>query len=420
MRWFSWARAAAWRFRAAAVGLGVACLAGSGCGTSRCQDQRCSRHLDEPDAHAPMVLGDAGFTTHLAEADAACAMQSVHAEHAARRPVDIIFVIDNSGSMSEEIAAVRRNIDHDFASIIEDSGVDYRVLMISRYGDDSTGVCLEPPLAGAGCGAGIAATNGARFFQYNQEIGSNDALCQILDTFDRPEGKRAPRGYQMWLRPEATKAFVVVTDDNARCTYHDDQIQLVVGADDSDPFTDALAFHAALRAKSPEQFGGQYKFFSIVGLRGASGPNPEPLFPYEPLDPKPCSTAPGAGLSYQALSIATDALRYPVCDGLSFDAVFHALAASVIKTSLAECSFELPVVPAPQTVLLSSVNLEYRTGDGATPDQFFQVQSPADCRDDHAFYIRDRIELCPRACQRLQQDKAPEVQILYGCAQAPE
>lgn len=390
-----------------------------GCGTSSCQDERCARHIDQPDAHAPVALGDAGFVTRLAEADSACAVQKVQAEHASRRPVDVIFVIDNSGSMSEEIATVRSNIDRDFAAIIANSGVDYRVIMVSRYGTDATGVCIEPPLGGAGCAGGLAKTNGERFFHYDQEIGSNDALCQILDTFDRPEGKRAPRGYQQWLRPEAVKAFVLVTDDNARCTYRDAQIQLLVGADDSAPFTDALAFHAALREKSPEQFA-LYQFFSIVGMQGTGGDMPAPLFPHEPLDKRACASAPGPGLSYQALSIATDALRYPVCEGLSFDAVFHALAESVIKTSLAECSFQLPVVQTPQTLLLSSVNLEYRSAEDAEPEHFDQVETPADCKNDHAFYIRERIELCPRACQRRQRDKAPSVEILYGCARAPE
>jgi hypothetical protein len=155
-------------------------------------------------------------------------------------------------------------------------------------------------------------------------------------------------------------------------------------------------------------------------MRGGDGDVPEALFPYQPLDTESCASAPGAGLSYQALSIATDALRYPVCEGRSFDAVFHVLAENVIRTSLAECSFQLPTVSAPQTVLLSSVNLAYRSSESADSEQFAQVASSADCRDDHAFYIRDRIELCPRACQRLQRDKAPDIEILYACAQAPE
>jgi len=373
---------------------------------------------EQLDAFLPLVSSEAG-TPQLAEADAACASQSVRAEHGGRRPVDIIFVIDNSGSMSDEIAAVRHNIDHDFASIIADSGVDYRVIMVSRFGADSTAVCIDPPLAGAPCEKGLAMTNGERYFQYSQDISSNDALCQLLDTFDRPEAKQAPHGYSEWLRPTAAKAFIVITDDDARCSYHDDQIQILLGATNVDPFEDALSFHSALRAKSPEQFGGLYQFFSIVGLKGKD-PDTDPLFPSDPLDPNPCSTAPAPGLSYQALSIATDSLRYPVCEGRSFDAVFHALADSVIKTAQADCTFQLPQVKAPEVIIPSSVNLAYHPGDGSAAMQFSQVKQAADCGDDHSFFIRDRIELCPRACQKLQRDKDPEVEILYGCARAPE
>jgi hypothetical protein len=385
-----------------------------------CSSGECA---SRPDAGPPIDAGAPQLTEagapKLAEADAACAQQKVRAEHGSRRPVDIIFVIDNSGSMADEIAAVRNNIQTDFASIIEDSGVDYRVIMVSRFGLDATGVCIEPPLSSHPCTKDLESNDGPRYFQYSQDIGSNDGLCQLLDTFDRPLGKHAPHGFQEWLRKDASKDIVIITDDDARCTYRDDHIQLLVGADNAEPFDDALAFHAALRAKAPEQFAGAYQFFSIVGLKGKD-PDTDPLFPSDPLDPNVCSTAPGPGLSYQALSVATDALRYPVCEGRSFDAIFHAIADSVIKTSYADCTFQLPAVKAPEILLLSTVNLELQHDQSAPAEHYDQVKTPDDCKDDHSFYISDRIELCPRACQEVQRDKDPQVQILYGCATTPE
>jgi hypothetical protein len=383
-----------------------------GCTAPRCQGERCKRATQQADAAVSLLMTDSSIRT-VTEADAACATQSIRAEPGKRRPVDIIFVIDNSGSMTEEIAAVRRNIDHDFASIIEDSGVDYRVIMLSLFGEGGTEVCIDPPLAGAQCDKGLSATNGPRYFHYNQEIGSYDALCQILDSFDRPQAPRAPHGFQDWLRPQAAKAFVLITDDSARCTYRDDQIQLLVGADGADPFDDALAFHAALRTKSPEQFGGHYQFFSIVGM-SANDSDPQPLFPYQPLDPTTCSTAPTPGLSYQALSIATDALRYPVCEGRSFDAVFQVIARSVIQTASAECTFQLPLNPT-KTLDLGSVNLEVKATPNAASQRFDQVKDASECKDDHSFYVHDRIELCPSACRVVQGASQPVVNILYGC-----
>jgi hypothetical protein len=54
------------------------------------------------------------------------------------RPIDIIFIIDNSGSMSDQIREVEENVKTNFADIIDASAIDYRVIMISRYGS-STG-----------------------------------------------------------------------------------------------------------------------------------------------------------------------------------------------------------------------------------------------------------------------------------------
>ena len=384
-----------------------------GCKADPCKGERCKRGTFIPDAAVELLMTDSSIRT-VAKPDAACAKQSIRAEPGKRRPVDVIFVIDNSGSMSEEIAAVRHNIDQDFAAIIEDSGVDYRVIMLSLFGEGGgTAVCIDPPLGGADCAKGLESTNGPRYFHYNQEIGSNDALCQILDTLDRGQ-PRAPHGFQDWLRPEAAKAFVLVTDDSARCSYTDDQQQVVIGADGADPFEDALTFHAALRAKSPKFFGGRYQFFSIVGFSSSTS-DPRALFPYEPLDPTPCSTAPAAGLSYQALSIATDALRYPVCEGRSFDAVFQVLARSVIQTASAECTFELPQAPESKMLDLGSVNLEVKSDPDAPEQRFDQVKDGSECKDDHSFYIHDRIELCPNACRVVQRASEPIVNILYGC-----
>jgi hypothetical protein len=405
------------------LALGSAALSCAACSGSACgAGKNCAT---PPIAHDAGTLGLVPLdhsAPHVVEADAACAAQSVEVQRGPSRPVDVIFVIDNSGSMSDEIAAVRHNINTDFAAIIEASGVDYRVILLSLYGEGVTDVCVEPPLAGADCSEGFAKTNSERFFHYSQEIGSNDALCQLLDRFDRSDAaKHAPNGFQAWLRPEAAKAFVIITDDNARCSYTDEHGKLILGADGADPYEDALAFHTALLAKSSVQFGGAnaaYQFFSIVGLAGTE--QGEPIFPYQALVPTTCSSAPAPGLSYQALSVITDALRYPVCDGVSFDAVFRVLARSVIQASQSDCMFELPAAPQDQTLDLAQVNLEYTPGDGSPASRFRQVATSDDCSDDEAFFIHDRIELCPAACRAITRDATPQLNIFYGCARAPD
>src|SRR5687767_7688950 len=53
-----------------------------------------------------------------AATDASCGLQTSTATIKEARPVDVIFVIDNSGSMSGEIVGVESNINDNFARIL--------------------------------------------------------------------------------------------------------------------------------------------------------------------------------------------------------------------------------------------------------------------------------------------------------------
>src|SRR5690606_32550703 len=51
-----------------------------------------------------------------------------------KRPVDVIFLVDNSGSMAEEVDGVEQNINVSFAEIFEALALDYRVIMVTDHG----------------------------------------------------------------------------------------------------------------------------------------------------------------------------------------------------------------------------------------------------------------------------------------------
>ena len=191
----------------------------------------------------------------------------------------------------------------------------------------------------------------------------------------------------------------------------------------ADPFEEALRFHQALIARAPKQFGEppmtRYRWHSIVGL-GPRDPPTTPWFPHEPINNQPCDTAATQGASYQALSIVTDALRYPVCEGRGFDAVFQVLARSVVETAKADCVFEIPEAPKGQALDRASVRVEYIPGDGGDTRTFEQQTDPDAC-DGRSFFIHDdRIELCPRACDIIEADRAAEVNVLYACVLVPD
>ena len=146
------------------------------------------------------------------------------------RPVDIVWVIDQSGSMGGEINSVRNNMNL-FASYISKAKVDYRVILVaSRYYDkDNHQVCIPQPLAGANC------ADATRFKQIDQHVDSHDALARLLQYIGTIE---------KFMRPGSVRRFVAITDDDAE----------KVGW---------TAFHAALKLRKGYS---DYKFHSIVAL----------------------------------------------------------------------------------------------------------------------------------------------------------
>ena len=101
------------------------------------------------------------------------------------------------------------------------------MIMVSRFGNDSgEDVCIEAPLSGipqGGCEPPPAMpVNGERFFHYSVSIGSHDSWCRLLRTYNGglADGYGfAPNGWREWLRPDAFKVFLELTDDGVNCSY---------------------------------------------------------------------------------------------------------------------------------------------------------------------------------------------------------
>src|SRR5919198_1551815 len=168
------------------------------------------------------------------------------------RPIDIILVIDNSGSMIEEIQAVQNNINVNFAQILDASGIDYRVIVVSKHGPLTNGsVCISAPLSGTNCNPVPAKPAfGNRFFQYDVEVGSLDSLATLLSSYDTPDALN-PVPWGNWIRPDSLKTFIEITDDGSSMA--------------------APEFEPALYAKQPAGIFGSdverdYLLHSIIGI----------------------------------------------------------------------------------------------------------------------------------------------------------
>ncbi|MCA9656742.1 MAG: hypothetical protein KC486_00220 [Myxococcales bacterium] len=338
-------------------------------------------------------------------------------------PVDIIITIDNSGSMGNEIKGVQDNININFATIIENSGLDYRVILVSRHGNYNgpESICIEAPLSGipqGGCSPPPAqpVNNPGKFYHYSVEISSHNAWCQLLNTFDgttKDEFNFAPNGWQEWLREDSVKSFIAISDDGVVCGAYDDNDNI------NDGIAEAAQFDAALQALSPLHFGDSpenrnYDFYSIVGM-AYNNPPDQPYTAKDPIITGQCPTAQDPGTGHQAMSNLTEALRFPLCDTTSYDVVFQAIADGVIKGAKIVCEFPIPEPPENEELDLESILVEYTPMGMGDPDVFNQVPSVDQCGPNSFYLDAGMVKLCPETCENVQADKDAQINIKFAC-----
>jgi hypothetical protein len=391
------------------------------------------------------AAGDSGTTVNLGGANGllgggdGCAYTE-QAAVSTYRPIDVVFAIDNSPSMDDEISQVQARLNQDFAQIMTDSGLDYRVILISRYGQvgvpvgvSKNPICIGAPLGGTDCTDPMATQleNGERFFQFSAAVGSHDAWCVLLGGFSQPDEfgdvarpgwtPLAAHGYEQYLRKGAFKVFVVVTDDDVSCEFR--------GSTFSDGITvsggekAAVDFDAALLGLSPEQFGTaskrNYVFHSIVGL-AENAPGRGAWTADSPMQMGRCEVgSEGPGTGYQALSRLTGGLRYPSCDSQDFDAIFNTIADGIIAGAELDCTWAIPEAPAGQRLDPQRVNVRYTPGQGKSED-IFNVPDARRCGDSGGWYYDDpgqptQVRACPSTCDHIKPDSRGRIDVLFGC-----
>jgi len=393
-----------------------------------------------------------------------------------KRPMDVIVAIDNSESMAGEIQQVQARINSDFAAILDASGIDYRVILVSRYGnvfshnfdgggasDSAYSICIGAPLSTLTCPTNAAVgtvtpqlvENPPKFYQHSTDIGSNDLWCRLLDAYTHsdpyPNARThpvfgaapgaafvpvAPNGWSKFVRKDAYKVFIAITDDSPKTDSGIGCPNLLSGTNEQ---TWATQFDAALRAADPAQFettagDRNYVWYSIVGFAGNAVTNPTPLTPSDPIETRCCkgdgtvqttcqgtmgqnlqdSSEPGVG--YQALSILTGGLRYPSCYNSNFNDIFNKIAEGVIEGAQASCEYDVPK-PTHGIVDFDQTKVSYKPGSGANVP-LDRHASEADCGGDQGFYFStdfSKIELCPTTCTAVEGDPTVKVAIDFGC-----
>jgi hypothetical protein len=286
-------------------------------------------------------------------------------------PTDIIWVVDQSGSMNQETQYVQTKIN-DFAALINASNIDYHVVMIATP-TGTNPICVPGPLGGASCG------NNTRFRLVDQRIGSHDGPSLAISKYS---------SYSSFLRPNATKHFVFITDDNSTMS--------------------AASFTSGVNALMPSGMFTGFKVHAIYaygnGLStGCTGP---------------FGTGAAVGTNYTTLVTNTGGARGVICQN-DWNQVFTDITTAVVSGTQVSCELAVPAPPAGETLDPSKVNVKYVSG--ATASTLGQVPTAADCGAAGGWYYDDnvnptKITICPSTCSSVQSDPAANLKIELGCS----
>lgn len=326
-----------------------------------------------------------GNTDPDASGDAACASTSAAA---VKPPVDIIIAVDQSGSMSDDIARVKANINK-LSDFLTATGLDYRVVMIARVGTSgSTDVCVPPPLGGATTLCSdttkpLRNSNPPKFRTSNQSIGSTNALSITLSTYQSPT---AGIGWKDAVRPEAFKALIPITDDNSALA--------------------ATSFDNQLLALDPAMFGtATARKYAAYPIMGAS------TFPSET---RCGSTMVNNGATYIQLVKMTGGKWFPLCS-TDFGPLFTDIAKS-IATRVA-CELTIPDPPTGEKLDPNKVNVTYTPSGGTGETIKRDDGAPCASGANGWQYNSDKtkILLCGDACKKVQADLGGRVDVAFGC-----
>ncbi len=349
------------------------------------------------------VTIDAGIKD-AGDPDAACNVISAKANKPA---VDIIWVVDNSCSMGDEIDKVRTNINQAFVPIIDKSIIDWQVIMISKRGSSSRQVCVQPPLAGANC-----ADLPPKFHQISCEVGSSDSLVIASNSYTVTQGfppicDPDAKPWNKLARFDATKVFVEVTDDEAAPWP-------LMNADGFDNW-------ALNIAKPPGVFGTKtarkYIFHGIIGMdknnpnvacNTSTGSEPGP-------DGGPTGNAAVApGLEYQKLAKLTGGITRSICE-TDWNDIFNTIAAGIVNKL--SCEY-VPTPPAGKTLDPNKVNVNFTPSGGTSQPILQDNNKPCDQGADGWQWdpSKTKILLCGATCDKVKADENGQIDLEFGCA----
>lgn len=300
--------------------------------------------------------------------DAACASTSIQTE---LTPLDIIILLDRSGSMSGSnwtgSTAALTNFVNDPASAGINVGIQYFPLADLQGLDDCDYTLYDDLSVPVG------------------ELPMNSqALATSIDTEDPLGGSTPIYGALKGVLFNATayqdanpthKVIVVFASDgdpNA-CPGNENQIPVISGL-----------------ASSALNYNGVQTY--VIAIAGATLSNLNQI-----------AAAGGTGVAYDVTN--------------DINAFSQKMAE--IRASALACEFLLPPPPAGEVLDVAKVAVNYTPGGGVA-SQIPKATNAADCGSGDGWYYDNavtptKIILCPASCQTVQSDGEAKVDVLFGC-----
>lgn len=326
-----------------------------------------------------------------ADANAGCAATSVTAPPSGQPKVDIIWVVDASGSMLDEQMKIGANLTQ-FADKITKANIDVRIVMMTT----TAAIPVICPVTPPDPLTGTALAGDPRYKFIDSSVDSNNALEIATGNFAM---------YQSFLRPDAATHLVVVTDDESRYkglatpdaraqTFHADMQQLL----GHDFIQHTISSDGPTPCNDPNCMPDANTGICVFVMLGCG------------------AAAPGA--TYYALATMTKGLTASICEG-DWNPIFDRLSAAVIASAPLPCNYQIPPPPAGQNLDPLKVNVGYTAPSTTNELVFRKANERGSCGDELGWYYDDgtqpkQVILCPATCTRVAAGGT--LSIAFGCA----
>lgn len=322
-----------------------------------------------------------------------------------RAPLDVIVVVSNSASMTDEQAALEPALYPSLIEPLVDAGADPQTILLTNYGTGITAFCPGAPLGDGDCSDAPPADD-PLLSVYDYQVFGQELLCAVLDTINPGRGSLTadewsyfPRGWESALRPDARQAFVLVTDNRVACDI-DNAPTGRLDESSTDPQEVVLDFAERLDARS-DLFGpasdANYRAYTVIGVERAEPGDPaSPHLPGDDITSFSCFTASDESPAMQWLARGTLGLRFSVCEYRSYAEILQRIADDAADFAQT-CSYPLVV----EGGVLDSTTLTLTIESLAEPIVLDRVADAESCTETGYYLEGDAAVMCPTPCETL-------------------